>query len=68
MDYEPGIACTKWNCQQQTYITFYLQVKITPHVAGISKPKHVAEQFKENYELFINNKPIPTTVNLATEY
>ncbi|KAF2894254.1 hypothetical protein ILUMI_11915 [Ignelater luminosus] len=44
------------------------QVKITPHVAAVSKPKHVAEQFKENYELFINNKPIPTTVNLANEY
>ncbi|KAK5646156.1 hypothetical protein RI129_004620 [Pyrocoelia pectoralis] len=34
------------------------QVSITPHVSAISRTKHVAEHFKDNWNLYVNNLPL----------
>ncbi|GJQ86442.1 hypothetical protein Trydic_g10349 [Trypoxylus dichotomus] len=44
------------------------QVKITPHVSAVSIAKHIAEQVRDNYMLYINKKPIPTTLDLSRGY
>ncbi|KAF5299962.1 hypothetical protein FQA39_LY11335 [Lamprigera yunnana] len=44
------------------------EVQITPHVSAESKPLHIAELFKENLSLYLENKPISTTFVLDKGY
>lgn len=43
-------------------------IYITPHVSGMSRPQDMAEQFSENYELYLKNEPIPTVLHLDRGY
>ncbi|KAK4879334.1 hypothetical protein RN001_007480 [Aquatica leii] len=44
------------------------EVAITPHIAATSQARHVAEQFKENVSLYLENKPISTAFNFGSSY
>ena len=44
------------------------KVKITPHVAAISRPKEIAQCFKINYELALRNQALNSVVNWNEKY
>lgn len=44
------------------------QVSITPHVSAVSRAKHVAEHFKDNWNLYVNNLPLLTVYSFDKGY
>ncbi|XP_017785412.1 PREDICTED: glyoxylate/hydroxypyruvate reductase A-like [Nicrophorus vespilloides] len=44
------------------------EVKITPHVAAVSRTVDVVDQFAKNLELFDAGKPIPTKIDFQRGY
>jgi phosphoglycerate dehydrogenase-like enzyme len=44
------------------------QVVVTPHVSGLSFPRDIAFCFKENYERFVQGKPLANTVDWKNKY
>lgn len=44
------------------------QVHVTPHIAGPTVAKAVAELFRDNYQLYTELKALPLTVDWKREY
>jgi phosphoglycerate dehydrogenase-like enzyme len=49
-------------------VCFSLQVKITPHVSGISRPQNIAAFFKKNLHRFQSNQPLESVLDLDKGY